>query len=336
MNRDGHEASDIELDAAGATEVGKRRHNEDVVLVRKDLGLFLVADGAGGHNAGDVASALAARSIGNYLGATVRARQEEPEFDDFGLARDARHLARAIRKANRDIFEISRSHPEHRGMGTTVVAAFFSPRSGIMHVAHVGDSRCYRMREGNLELLTQDHSLLTDVLEERPELDDTLLTNLPRHAVTRALGMQENVRVAVRSYPVTDNDRFLLCSDGLSVPVSAAALADTLDLDKPPGAIVQHLLNLANEAAGRDNIAVLVVDCAGGPETTIPLDPRTRATKPQAPARPAEPSEPELLLLGIEEVDLAGSRPLQVVPPNSASDGLAEALAEFARTKPSK
>ncbi len=336
MDRDGHKASAITLDAAGATEVGKRRHNEDVVLVRMDLGLFLVADGAGGHNAGDVASALAARSISNYLGATVRARHDEPEFDDFGLPRDARHLARAIRKANRDILEISHSRPEHRGMGTTVVAAFFSPGSGIMHVAHVGDSRCYRMREGNLELLTQDHSLLTDVLEERPELDDALLANLPRHAVTRALGMQENVRVELRSYPVTDNDRFLFCSDGLSVPVSASDLADTLDLDKPPGAIVQHLLNLANEAGGRDNIAVLVLDCTGGPETTIPLDPRAQVSKPQPPARPAEPSQPELLLLGIEEIDLAGARPLQVVPPNSASDGLTEALAEFARTKPAK
>jgi len=336
MERDGHEASGITLVAAGATEVGKRRHNEDVVLVRQDLGFFLVADGAGGHNAGDVASALAARSVSNYLGATVRARDDEPEFDDFGLARDARTLARAIRKANRDIFEISRSHAEHRGMGTTVVAAFFSPHGGIMHVAHVGDSRCYRMREGNLELLTQDHSLLTDVLEERPELDNALLANLPRHAVTRALGMQENVRVEVRSYPVIDNDRFLLCSDGLSVPVSASDLADTLDLDKPPGAIVQHLLNLANEAAGRDNIAVLIVDCTGGPETAIPPDPRARVPKPRPPARPSDPSQPELLLLGIEEIELTGGRPLQMVPQNSASDGLAQALAEFARTKPPK
>ena len=220
-------------------------------------------------------------------------------------------------------------------MGTTVVAALYSPSLGTLHVAHVGDSRCYRMREGNLELLTQDHSLLTDVLEERPELDDAVLANLPRYAVTRALGMQESVRVEVRSYPIADNDRFLLCSDGLSVPVSASALADTLDLDKPPGAIVQHLLNLANEAAGRDNIAALVVDCTGGPETTIPLDPRTQVAKPRSPARPSEPSEPELLLLAIEEIELGG-RPLQVVPPNSVSDGLAEALAEFARTKPSK
>src|SRR5215216_1686162 len=166
----------LTLKAAGRTDIGRRRqHNEDVVLVREDLGLFLVADGAGGHNAGEVASALAARSIENYFGATIRATHEAPEFNRLGMPNGARRLSSAVHKANRDVVEIARSSPKHRGMGTTVVACCFSPRSGLMHVAHVGDSRCYRMRDGDFELLTQDHSLLTDVLEQRPELDDDVL-----------------------------------------------------------------------------------------------------------------------------------------------------------------
>ncbi|HEX5099401.1 MAG TPA: protein phosphatase 2C domain-containing protein, partial [Polyangiaceae bacterium] len=180
---------DLVLRAAGLTDVGKTRpSNEDVVLVRPDLDLYVVCDGAGGHNSGEVASALAARSLSNYFGATIRRTHEQPEFDRFGIPQGARRLSGAILKANKDVIEIAKSTPEHKGMGTTVVAACFSPRSGLMHVGHVGDSRCYRMRGGHLELLTQDHSLLTDVLEQRPELDDTVLERMPKNIVTRALG----------------------------------------------------------------------------------------------------------------------------------------------------
>src|SRR6188768_569699 len=189
------------LQAGGATDVGKRRaHNEYAVLVRDDLSLYLVADGAGGHNAGEVASALCARSMANYFGATIRSTQQSPEFNRFGIPHGARRLSAAILKAHRDIVEISRSSHVHRGMGTTVVAACFSPRSGLMHVAHVGDSRCYRLRQGDLELLTQDHSLLTDVLEQRPELDDDVLARLPKNIVTRALGIDAKLRVSMRSH----------------------------------------------------------------------------------------------------------------------------------------
>src|SRR3954471_15455380 len=205
------------LQAGGATDVGKRRtHNEDAVLVRDDLDLYLVADGAGGHNAGEVASALCARSIANYFGATIRSTHESPEFNRFGIPHGARRLSAAVLKANRDIVEISRTSQTHRGMGTTVVAACFSARSGLMHVANVGDSRCYRLRGGHLELLTQDHSLLMDVLEQRPDIDDEVIARLPKNIVTRAIGMVSALRVSLRSHSVVVGDRYLLCSDGLS------------------------------------------------------------------------------------------------------------------------
>jgi len=254
-------AMDLVLRAAGLTDVGRSRpSNEDVVLVRPDLDLYVVCDGAGGHNAGEVASALAARSLSNYFGATIRRTHELPEFDRFGIPGGARRLSGAILKANKDVIEIAKSSPAHKGMGTTVVAACFSPRSGLMHVGHVGDSRCYRMRGGHLELLTQDHSLLTDVIEQRPELDDTVLERMPKNIVTRALGIDPKLRVSMRSYAVVAGDRYLLCSDGLSGMLSAQAIAPLLEEKADLEAVVHNLVAAANSAGGRDNIGAVVID----------------------------------------------------------------------------
>jgi PPM family protein phosphatase len=318
--------AELVLRAGGATDVGKRRtHNEDTVLVRDDLSLYLVADGAGGHNAGEVASALCARSMSNYFGATIRATHERPEFNRFGIPNGARRLSAAVLKANSDIVEISRTSQQHKGMGTTVVAACFSPRSGLMHVAHVGDSRCYRLRAGHLELLTKDHSLLTDVIEQRPELDDQVLARLPKNVVTRALGMDGQLRVSIRSYAVVEGDRYLLCSDGLSGPVSAPEMAAALGRDEPPVQIVERLLKLANDAGGPDSIAALVLHCQGGHARAVPAD----SVPPPPPELFSMPgdydndrSDPELLILGIEDLDITNGI-------ESASDDLLRALGDL-------
>jgi PPM family protein phosphatase len=310
-------SSDLVLRAAGLSDVGRSRpSNEDVVLVRADLGLYVVADGAGGHRSGEIASALAARSLANYFGATVKKTHEQPEFDRFGIPSGARRLSAAILKANRDVIEIAKASPEHRGMGTTVVAACFSPRSGLMHVGHVGDSRCYRLRGGHLEQLTQDHSLLTDVLERRPELDDTVLERLPKSVVTRALGMDPKLRLSLRSYAVVAGDRYLLCSDGLSGPVPALDLAHALGAKTDPDGIVADLVRRANDGGGRDNIAALVIECTHGPEadSVPPPPPGVLAMTREAEAA----SDPELLILGIEE--------LTSLDADSASDDLIHAL----------
>jgi protein phosphatase len=308
---------ELVLRAAGHTNVGRLRPtNEDTVLVSDELGLYVVADGAGGHRSGEVASALASRSMKNYFGATIRKTHDQPEFDRFGIPSGARRLSAAILKANHDVMEIAKSDAQHKGMGTTVVAACFSPRSGLMHVGHVGDSRCYRLRGGHLELLTQDHSLLTDVLEQRPELDDTVLARLPKNIVTRALGIDPMLRVSMRSYSVVAGDRYLLCSDGLSVPVAAQDLAETLGAGSDLDAISLGLIELANEAGGPDNIAALVIECTDGPDKdSVPPPPAevvamTRGTEARA--------DPELLILGIEE--------LEALDADSASDDLLRAL----------
>jgi protein phosphatase len=311
---------ELVLRAAGHTDVGRQRpSNEDTVLVSDDLGLYLVADGAGGHRSGEVASALASRSIKNYFGATIKKTHDQPEFDRFGIPSGARRLSAAILKANRDVIEIARSQPKHKGMGTTVVAACFSPRSGLMHVGHVGDSRCYRLRDGHLELLTQDHSLLADVLEQRPELDDTVLARLPKNIVTRAIGIDPLLRVSMRSYAVVAGDRYLLCSDGLSAPVSDQVIAETLGTYAEPDAISLQLIELANDAGGPDNIAALVIECTEGPEkdSRPPPPPASVATATAGESR----ADPELLILGIEE--------LEALDADSASDDLLRALEDL-------
>jgi PPM family protein phosphatase len=297
------ERSALELRAAGACDVGLRRpHNEDVVLVRDDLMLYVVADGAGGHNAGDVAAHLAVRSIASFYAETARHSLGQPEFDRFGLSTGARRLSAAVQKANHEVVMMSRSSRKHKGMGTTVVAAAFSPGSGLLHVAHVGDSRCYRLRAGHLEQLTQDHSLLTEVLEQRPDMDDAALGRLPQNVVTRALGMDEPLRVSVHSYSVVESDRYLLCSDGLSGVISSSMILESLSTIDTPEDAVRQLIWLANEAGGPDNIAVLVINCRGGHEHALPA---SASVRPGAPKAGAYDSDPELLILGIEDIDTA-------------------------------
>jgi protein phosphatase len=293
----------------------KRKLNEDRIAVRDDLNLYAVCDGAGGHNAGDVAAALAVRSIINYVGATVRSAFEKPEFDRFGIPNGARRISAAVHKANSDILEISRTSHQHRGMGTTCVATSFTPRSGLIHVAHVGDSRCYRLRAKHLELLTQDHSLITDVVENRPELDDTMLDRLPRNIITRALGVDPDLRVSVRSYAVVEGDRYLLCSDGLYAPLPSTLLASILTHENSCEKAAECLVSAANDAGGPDNISVVVIDCASGPGFALPSGLSAPPPSPHICERP----DPELLILGLEDIELD----------DTASDTLLQSLDEI-------
>jgi protein phosphatase len=310
--------TELTVTAAAVTDRGRRRtHNEDVAIVRDDLNLYVVADGAGGHNAGDVAADLATRSIVQYFQLTDEEFEAKPDFDQFGFPSGARRLSAAIHEANRDVLALSRSSQQHRGMGTTVVGGFFAARSGLLHIAHVGDSRCYRYRSPHLELLTQDHSLLTDVLEQRPQLEDVVLARLPRHVVTRALGMDEQLRVSLSSHALTPRDRYLFCSDGLSSVVAPEEIVRVLALREPVEDVAYRLIELANAAGGPDNISALVLECTltGASES---LD----SVRQLATSVDDFEEDPEILILGIEELD-PNERPY------TASDGLLQALGEL-------
>ncbi len=318
----------LRLFAAGLTDVGRRRsHNEDHIVVRPDIGLMLVADGAGGHNAGEVAARLAGTSVANFLGSTVRRAWEAPDYDRFGLATDARRLVQAIHKANRDVVEISRTQGRYRGMGTTVVAILFSPKSSLVHVAHVGDSRAYRLRRGCLEQLTQDHSLIQDVLETQPGLDDQVIERFPRSVVTRAIGMEQQLRVSVSSHTALPGDRYLLCSDGLCGYVAPGDLETTLRLEEAPSRVCELLIQLANAVGGRDNIAAVV----GEFEAEGPLP----KAAPQGSIPDLDDRDtPELMILGIEDAALDSSPQLHVVTEGHVEPDLLATIGDLLRRRP--
>jgi protein phosphatase len=307
-----------------------RPHNEDAILVRPDLMLWAVADGAGGHNAGNVASALAMASIANHFEATDADCKKLPDVDRFGIPTNARRLSSAIRKANADIVEISKSAKKYGGMGSTVVAAALSRRSPMLHVAHVGDSRCYRLRAGKLEQLTHDHSLFNDLIELHPDLPDEATAKLPRHVITRALGMEETVRATVRAFEAVAEDLVLLCSDGLTRELPDEEIRRVLMLPEPPSELVDLLVRIANDAGGDDNIAVVVLafdqsQATEEDEDALPELAQALEPDPTPPSRAEAISAPEIVLLGIEsEVD--PEEAIRVVPSESRTSGLYKAL----------
>ncbi|AUX32647.1 MULTISPECIES: Stp1/IreP family PP2C-type Ser/Thr phosphatase [Sorangium] len=247
--------------AAAVTDVGRqRKHNEDNVLVKSELGLFVVADGMGGHNAGNVASALATKSLDNFFEATHAGSLPGPvAADEQELDPEARRVVAAIRKANHDVFVISNTYTQHQGMGSTVVAAYVSRETDRIHVGHVGDSRCYRIRHGEIEQLTKDHSLINDALALKPDLSQDELARLPKNIITRALGMKDAVKVDIRSERIEPGDAFLLCSDGLSGMVSEQQMLDVFDITQDPQEACALLIEMANEAGGTDNISALII-----------------------------------------------------------------------------
>jgi serine/threonine protein phosphatase PrpC len=331
----------LSIQAAGATDIGRvRKHNEDTVLLRHDLQLFIVADGAGGHNAGNIASALATTSIANFFENTQKATEALPQYHAFGFSTGARRLAQAIQRANRDILEIAKNSMRHRGMGTTVVAVWVQPQFGALHVGHVGDSRLYRYRAGQLEQLTRDHSLYNDVLELQPEMTDAALARLPRNVVTRALGMEGVVRASVSSHNMVPGDRYLLCSDGLTDGLTELEMALALEVNATPDEAAKALIGRALESESQDNIGVVVLfyDIAAdaSPHARIPTSPYMppkstpgRAVPPLPPT-PTDDSAPEIVILGMEyETDLDPSGQIHVVPPGSATEGILSAIDSF-------
>lgn len=251
-------ADRVRIIAAGDTHIGQREHNEDAILVRRELDLYCLADGAGGENAGNVASSMALASIAHRFEATHELEHEV--FDVLGVPTAARRLSAAVHRANADIVQLARESDRYRGMGTTVVATYVERDRGVLHLAHVGDSRCYRLRAGMVELLTQDHSLANDVLELAPELEDERARELPTRVVTRALGMAKTVRVAVQSVALAHGDRYLLCSDGLTDQLEEEQIADALRQQLKPEALVKLLFEIAHAEKARDNLAVIVLD----------------------------------------------------------------------------
>ena len=259
----------------GITDVGLQRdHNEDTFAVLPEHELFIVADGMGGHRAGDVASRLASESISDFFQRTAGEEVTWPFHFDSGLSESENRLLTAIRLANRQIYEHSLKSHDLRGMGTTVVGALFNPDTRKMYVGHVGDSRAYVIRDGQISQLTRDHSLVNDYLKVMPDMPEDQRSELPKNVITRALGMQDSVEVDLLAHDSRLGDTFVLCSDGLSGMISDAEILQVAGNGDLVSAC-RRLTALANEHGGEDNItAVLVriVETAESDELPKPSD----------------------------------------------------------------
>lgn len=256
----GDAAKAMNIIAVGLTDVGlQREHNEDCFRILDEYGLYLVADGMGGHQAGDVASRMAVDAMEAFFAATEKEDATWPFPFDPNLSTEENRLAASVKVANRQIYTASCNDRTVQGMGTTVVGMVYSKQRDVAYFAHVGDSRAYRLRDGELKSLTRDHSLVNDYLMMMPDLPEEAMDVLPKNVITRALGMQDSVVVDLTRDQAQAGDLYLLCSDGLCGHVPDSAIVEVLeetasDLD----ACAQALVQLANEAGGEDNVTVVL------------------------------------------------------------------------------
>ncbi len=246
--------------AAGISDVGLQRdHNEDSFAILNDQELYVVADGMGGHRAGDVASRLATDAMVEFFRATAAEDVTWPFHFDARLSEEENRLLTGIRIANRQIIERSLRSRECHGMGTTIVGALFSAEKQKMYIGHVGDSRAYRVRLGKIVQLTRDHSLVNDYLLAMPELTEEQRSELPKNVITRALGMQDHVTVDLQSDDAEPGDLYVLCSDGLSGMIEDSEILETAKNTDDLTDACRQLVALANEHGGEDNITAVIV-----------------------------------------------------------------------------
>ena len=243
----------------GGTDVGRERaHNEDAILVDSERKLVVLADGMGGYQAGEVASQLAVDVVRDDSSNLDISDADLGRIDpDTGISVAMRQLRGAIEKANNRICSVARGREELNGMGTTIVAArFYDGRVGI---AHVGDSRCYRLRERVLEQLTRDHSYVQDQLEKGLISEEEAKHSQQKNLITRALGIDAIAEADVQEFRTRPGDVYLLCSDGLSDLVDDDAIQTALGVERVPGEHIKLLIDKANANGGRDNISVIIV-----------------------------------------------------------------------------
>lgn len=251
----------LRITSAAASHPGLRREeNEDSYCVRLDLGLFLVADGMGGHAAGEIASKLAVDTIEAFLADTKTSdvNRTWPFPIDPSISLDQNRLKAAFRLANRRIAQAMDDNEALRGMATTAAALLF----GTAHepaIAHVGDSRIYVWRQGQLQQVTQDHSWVSEQVRAGIMSEADARRHPWRNVVTRALAGGDDPDVDVASLPVQSGDRFLICSDGLSSVVTNDTIEDSLSAHQDLDTMCQTLIAAANAAGGPDNITVAIL-----------------------------------------------------------------------------
>jgi serine/threonine protein phosphatase PrpC len=253
------EGEAVQIVSSGLSDVGRvRTNNEDSFRIVEALELFILSDGMGGEAHGEVASAMAVEVIQKYC---------EAEKEDSGVTvleampenwtTQTRRLRNAVRQANHQIFQSAQKNSEQRGMGATVTAAWL--KDARLSIAHVGDSRAYLLRSGNLQQLTNDHSLVAEQVRRGLITPQQAEESEMQSVLLRALGAHPEVEVDVDEVEVYPRDVLLMCSDGLTRMVTEPEIAGTLQAETVPEAAAEKLISLANESGGVDNVTVIVV-----------------------------------------------------------------------------
>jgi PPM family protein phosphatase len=255
----------LPITSAGLSDVGrKRKSNEDSFAISEDGALFVVADGMGGHAAGEVASRLAVESIERHISGsdprkepTIPASFRSPSGDEAGLAAPARRVLNAIRLANQEIVRSVRHDSSKRGMGTTVVIAHI--HGSRVYIGSVGDSRAYLVRDGALSQLTSDHTLVNEQVRAGALSSQEARRHPARNILTRAVGSQEDVEPDLVDQELRSGDLLLLCSDGLTTMVEDGDILKTvLTHQEDPASGCRALVDLANDHGGDDNVTVIL------------------------------------------------------------------------------
>jgi protein phosphatase len=244
------------------TDVGKvRDHNEDAIGSQPEIGLWVLADGMGGYNAGEVASGIAVKTILELVTQACK-REKRAEIEaGTGYMRQTIVLRDAIHRANKVINQTAQSQPQCEGMGTTLVASLFYDNR--VSIAHVGDSRMYRLRGNRFEQITMDHSLLQELVDRGFYSQEEAQRSTNRNYVTRALGVEANVEVEVQEIDVQKGDYFLMCSDGLPDMVEDEDIHLTIStFSNDVRTVGEQLIKLTNDNGGRDNVSVVLVRVA--------------------------------------------------------------------------
>jgi PPM family protein phosphatase len=253
------EGEAVQIVSSGLSDVGRvRTNNEDSFRIVEALNLFILSDGMGGEAHGEVASAMAVDVINKYCesekedsGATVL--DEAPA----NISSQTRRLKGAVAQANFQIFQAAQKNPEQRGMGATITALWL--KDTVLSIAHVGDSRAYLLRSGNLQQLTNDHSLVAEQVRRGLITPQQAEESEMQSVLLRALGAHPEVEIDTDEVEIIPRDVLLLCSDGLTRMVTEPEIAGALQAETVPSAAAERLIALANENGGVDNVTVIVV-----------------------------------------------------------------------------
>jgi PPM family protein phosphatase len=253
------EGEAVQIVSSGLSDVGRvRTNNEDSFRIVEALNLFILSDGMGGEAHGEVASAMAVDVINKYCesdkedsGATVL--DEAPS----SISSRTRRLKSAVAQANFQIFQAAQKNPEQRGMGATITALWL--KDTLLSIAHVGDSRAYLLRNGNLQQLTNDHSLVAEQVRRGLITPQQAEESEMQSVLLRALGAHPEVEIDTDEVEIIPRDVLLLCSDGLTRMVTEPEIAGALQAEMVPSAAAERLIALANENGGIDNVTVIVV-----------------------------------------------------------------------------